>query len=344
MHGHGHAASANVRRALGQADRAVGVDHCDRGGGTGVVAPEPGGDAASPQLAFQFGVVVLVLLGGLQGLDVTHMRVHGSGNPARPLFSAVHQAEFQGVDTQLLGQFVQGGLHAECGRRSARRPVGCRFRPVDHHVDGGEMAVWNVILAHHALDRCADGRARESARFIDQFSFTGDQFSIFGCANLDLDLCARRRTRGLKYLGPSQLDLDRTAGLPGQKGCDGLDVRDALGAESAADLHGDSFDLSDRDAQEPGGLVADGELSLAAGPNGHLAVGLPVGNSCLGLDITLVNCLGGRLFLDDHIGVFETLFNVAQTEFKLVRYVRLHALSIVFQDPAGSEGGAGNSS
>ena len=67
-----------------------------------------------------------------------------------------------------------------------------------------------------------------------------------------------------------------------------------------------------------------------------------MGYAGLGLDVPLVHRLGGGLFLHDEIGVFEALLHIAKTEFKFVGDVGSHAFGVVFQQPAGPEGRAGN--
>ena len=65
-------------------------------------------------------------------------------------------------------------------------------------------------------------------------------------------------------------------------------------------------------------MVAYGKLSLATRENGQFTVCLPLGHTCLGFDVPLVDRLSSRRFFNDYISIFKTLFNVTEIEFKLV--------------------------
>ena len=110
------------------------------------------------------------------------------------------------------------------------------------------MAVWNVILAHHALDTSANGRAGKRPSFVNQFGFGGNQFAVLGRTKFYTNLCAGSGASALEYFGSRQLDFDRSAGLLRKQGCDGLNVGDALGPESSANLHRNRFYLAHRDS------------------------------------------------------------------------------------------------
>lgn len=59
-------------------------------------------------------------------------------------------------------------------------------------------------------------------------------------------------------------------------------------------------------------------MALGAGPYRQATVGVPLGRSRMGLDVTLMD--GGRigLFLDDEIRFLEAFFDIAQCELELV--------------------------
>ena len=127
------------------------------------------------------------------------------------------------------------------------------------------MAIWNIVLAHHALDTSSDRGAGECASLIDQLSFGGNQFTFLGCAQFNFNLGSRSRSCALKHFDSGQLDLNRSPCLAGEKSGYGLHVGDALGTKTTTNFHGDCFDVTNRDSQEPGCVVTYGELALAAG-------------------------------------------------------------------------------
>ena len=69
-------------------------------------------------------------------------------------------------------------------------------------------------------------------------------------------------------------------------------------------------------------MVAHREVSLAAAPDGHVAVGAPVRGRGMRLDVALMYCLGLELSLDHDVGLRETGFDVSQTELESVGHVR----------------------
>ena len=262
---------------------------------------------------------------------------HGAGHPSHTLLGAVQEPELQRVHSQLLAQLVDGGLHGEGRCRSARRPVGRGLGPVDDHVVGHQVRVGNVILGHHALGARRDRRAGEGPGLVDQRRLGRDHLAFPGGAELDLDLGAGGGTGGLEDFLAGHLHLDRVAALAGQKRRHGLHVDHGLCAKAAADFQRDGLDVGHRDAHEPGGVVAHGELALAAGPDGQFAVGTPLRGAGVGFDIALVyrNRLG--FLLNDYIGLLETLFHVAEAELELVGDVAARAVLALVQQSAGAQ-------
>ena len=88
-HRHGGAAAADVNRAFGEVDRTVVVDGNGGRRHTAAVEPKAPGHAASPIGAFELGVVVLRVLGGLHGFFAADLPVHRAIGAARSLFSGV---------------------------------------------------------------------------------------------------------------------------------------------------------------------------------------------------------------------------------------------------------------
>ena len=258
-----------------------------------------------------------------------------------PSFGAVQEPEFQRVHSQFLAQLVDGGLHGEGRGWRARRPVGRGLGPVDDHVVGHQVGVGNVVLGHHALSAGGNRRAGEGARLVNQRRFGGHQLALIGSAELDLDLGAGGGAGGLEHLLAGHLHLDRVAALAGEQGRHRLHVDHGLGAEAAADFQGDGLDVGDGDAHESRGMVAHGELALAAGPDGQLSVSAPLGGASVGLDVALVYRDGLGFLLNDDVGLLEALLNVAEAELELVGDVADLGIIIVVQQSAGAQRGVG---
>ena len=72
-------------------------------------------------------------------------------------------------------------------------------------------------------------------------------------------------------------------------------------------------------------MVAKGEMALAASPDGHRIVGVPLGGGRMGLDVPLVDRLGVVLPFQDYIGFLKSLRNVARAKLEAVGDVALLA-------------------
>ena len=68
-------------------------------------------------------------------------------------------------------------------------------------------------------------------------------------------------------------------------------------------------------------MVAQGEVALAAGPDGHRAVGAPLRRGRVRFDVALVHRAGVKLPLHDDIRLGEPGVGVAQPELEAVGYV-----------------------
>ena len=132
-------------------------------------------------------------------------------------------------------------------------------------------------------------------------------------------------------------NLDRATNLASQRRDDGLEVATALAlpTETATDLHGDNVHLPHRDPKDAAGVVAQSEVTLTAGPDGHSVIGVPTGGCGVGFDITLVNRFGVVLPLDDLVSLRETGLDIAQAELEVIGDVGTVA-PVAFGPAAGS--------
>ena len=199
------------------------------------------------------------------------------------------------------------------------------------------MSVGNVVLSHHALGARRDRRTRESPRFVNQRRLGGNHLALFGRAQLYLDLGAGGWAGGLEHLLAGHLYLHRVAALTREQRRHRLHVHHCLCAEPATDFQRDGLDVGNRDAHEPGSVIANCELPLAAGPDGQLAVGSPLGGASVGLDVALVYRDGlGLLFYDD-VGLLEALFHVTEAELELVGDVAALGIVVFVQQATGAQ-------
>ena len=167
------------------------------------------------------------------------------------------------------------------------------------------------------------GEPGKRSGFIDQARLGCGEPAVPRSADLHLDVTAGGRAGAREDLGAGHGDLDRPAGLAGQRPDDGFQVAAALAlaSEAAADLHGDDVDLPDGHAQDAAGVVAQGKVALAAGPDGHRVVGVPAGGGRVGLNVSLVDLAGVVLALHDDIGLGEAGLQVSGSELEVVGHV-----------------------
>ena len=233
---------------------------------------------------------------------------------------------------------------AESARRSARRPVGGGLGLVQHHVVGINAGVGYVVGAEDAIGRSRHRGAGECAGLVGQVRLGGGDTALFCRSHLHLEIAAGGGAGGLEYLGAGHGELHRVPGLPGEDGGQGFQVYGELAAKAAANLHRDHLDLGNGDAQEPGRILPDTKMALAAAPDGQVAVCAPESGSSVGLDVPLVDGGGIVLSFNHHVRLLEALLRVAHLDDKVVGYVGgLFGVGVVPQAP-GSNGGSGQGS
>ena len=271
LHRHGGPRAADVRRTLDEADGAVRVHAGDGAGRAGAVEPRAGGHAATPVRAGERLRQVRVLLRRLQGFHESNLAEDRAGGLAAALLGRVAQPELHRVHAQLLADFVDDRLGGKgCGGRT-RGAVGRRLLGVDHHVDALDEAVGHFVGGQHGAAARRHGRAGEGARLVYQRAVGGGQLPFTGRAQLDPDVAGRGRPGALEHFAPRHGNLHWLSALAGEGRDHRLQVAAALALapEPAANLHGDDFDAGHGDAQDGGGVVAQGEVALAAGPDGN---------------------------------------------------------------------------
>ena len=70
-------------------------------------------------------------------------------------------------------------------------------------------------------------------------------------------------------------------------------------------------------------------MTLAAAPDGHLAVGVPQNGGGVGFDVTLVHRRGAEFSLHNQIGFLEPFVQVTQLEEEVVGHVSRFAVVIL---------------
>ena len=254
------------------------------------------------------------LLRGLHAFDVADHAVGVAVGAARALLGRVLQPQFERVDVELLGQFVDHGLGGELGLRRAGRAVGGRLGLVDHHVVAVDGLVGNVVRGERAHRAGADGRAGVGAGLEGEVDLGGGQRAVPLRAHLDAHVGARGRPGREQHFLAVHRQLDGAAGLAGEDRGQRLEVDGDLAAEAAADLHRRDLHLRGREPHQRGDRVAHDERALRAGPDVERAVGAPVGGAVLRLDVTLMRHRGLELALDHDVGLLEAGVQVALGE------------------------------
>ena len=325
VHGHSGAGTADVRRTLNQADGAVG-HHAGHGAGrAGAVEPGAGGNAPSGHPAGRRGGrqrsrQVRMLLRGLQNLHHSDAPESGAANLPAALLRGVPQPELYRVQAQLFAQFVNGLLRREGRRRRAGRAVGGRLGHIGDHIVALNEPVGHVVGREHCAAAAGDGRAGKGAGFVNQRGLRRREPAVARPAHFHLDLAAGSGAGAGEHFGAAHGDFDRAAGLAGQGGGHGLQIAAALplAAEPAADFHRHDVHLPHRHAQDAAGVVPQGEMALAAGPDGDGVVVVPAGGGRVGFNVALMHLAGVVFPFYDGVGCGEARFRVAQGELEMV--------------------------
>ena len=216
---HYRTAAADIRRALDEAYRAVGVDAGHRAGWTAAVEPRAAGDAPSSQLAgFRFAharVVVGVTSACFQRLDVAYLVEHGPRGLAGTLLRAIDQPDLDRVDAQLLRQLIYGRLRREGCRRGTRSPVSSRLLRVYDHVVALDQSVGNGVGRKHRAASGGHGRPGKRPGLVHQLGLHSRHLAVAGGPDLYLGVCRGGRSRALEYLRAGHGDLYWRGGLFG---------------------------------------------------------------------------------------------------------------------------------
>ena len=292
-------------------DRAVVVEIGGGAGGAGAVYPESGGDSPAPPLALYGLGVVVVILGGLGGLNRADARVYDAGGAAGAFLSAVEDAEVYRIHAQSLAELVNDRLGGEGADGRARRAVGGGLGLVVHHVVGVYDDVGDVVWREDAVCRRAYGGAGERARLESQIGVGGGHAPVVGNAHLHLHPRAGRGAAGFHDLYAVHGYLDGGAGLLGQRDGERLQIDGGLAAESAAYLHGDYLDGRERHADDGCREVAYLEVPLRTAPDGDAVLRRPPAGGGVWLYVSLMDGLGSELALDGDFGLLEPRVNVA---------------------------------
>ena len=240
---------------------------------------------------------------------------------------------------QHLGELVHHGFHRECHLGLTRGAVGLNLLLVADDVVAIDQHVVHLVGPKAGESAAAHWGTRIRAGFIHHMQLAGDHCAVVFDAHLAAHEGGRCGAAADEDLGAIHRHLDRLAGLAGQDGSNRVRVGDALGAESAADFHGHNLHGGFGDADDGGGLGADVEDALGAGPDGHTAIGGPLGGGDVGLDVALVHGLGLELALDDDVGLGEALLDIADRVLDVSGNITLHAGIVAASEPFHAEVG-----
>ena len=323
MHGDRRSRAADVRRTLGQRDRAVRIDRKVDGGLQASVHPVAERDSASDILTLQRSVPVGMVPERFEHLHESDAREHRPVHLAGAFFRRVQQPELDGVDSELLCYLVHHRLRRELGVRRARRAVCRGLGLVENNVVGVHDGVRDVVRREDALGGSPDRRAGIRSRLERQMRLGRDEFAFLRRAHLDPDVGAGRRAGGLELIRAAHRHLDRMARLLGQHGHDRLSVRLELAAKAAADLLRRQLDLRQGHVEHLRRGVTNVEGALGTVPDVDAPVVAPVDGAGVRLDVALVHRRGVELALDDHVGFLEALGDIAPLVLRVIGDVAL---------------------
>ena len=127
---------------------------------------------------------MLVLQGGVHGLQVADARVSRPMHLPVALLGAVLAADFQRVHAQSLGDLVDDRFRRKSGVGGAWGAVGGRLGLVHHHVIAVHRHVRNRVGREDAHGASGDRRARERAGLVHQVGLRGHNAAVVGSAHL----------------------------------------------------------------------------------------------------------------------------------------------------------------
>ena len=341
LHGEHGAHPADIDGSGDERDGAVGVNGDGGGGLVAAVEPEAHGDAASAVRTLDGGGEVGVVDDGVLNLDAADGGEGHAVGHAVAFLGGVLEAEVHGLHADLLGELVDDALDGEGGLRGAGGAVGADLGLVDDDIVAIDDEVLDVVGGEGGGGAGADGGAGEGAGLVRHPELGGGDVALAGRADFGADGGGGRGAGRLEDLGAAHGDLHRCAALLREEGGHGVDVDVGLGAEAAADLHGNDGDLALGDAEDGGGLAADAEGALRARPDGDVAIGVPAGCGGVGLDVALVDGAGGELALDDDVGLREALVEVPALELEVAGDVAVDARVVAAGETLG-DGASGH--
>ena len=311
MHRDGRARPADVRGAFDQIDCAVRVDVQRAAGLEAHVEPESDRHAPALVRAFQRGLVVRVVPNRFKHLLATDSTEFRAIDATRAFLGRVPQPEFDRIHADLARDLVNHLLRSERSLRCAGRSVGGAARLVDDYVEAFDRDVLALVCGEDAHAARGDEGTRICARFVGQLGFHRLDRAVLGRADLDARVSAGRGAGSKEHVLAGHDDLDRAAALLRKERRDGFHVHGDLAAESAPDLGGRHADAGDRDLEDLGGDIAHHERTLGRTPQMQAAVVIPERRHVMGLDVALMHGRRVELALDDHVGLRETVADIA---------------------------------
>ena len=309
------ARAADVHRPLDEADGAV-VQHVgDNACHAGVVAAEAHAPAAASHLAL--GLLkrrghVVVLPDGMHDLFGAYAPVHHAVGAAVALSRYVEKAKLNRVNVERVGDLIHQGLGAVHHDRRTGSAIGLSARLVGDDVVAVDSYVVDQVWGEDRRRGPCQRRSGERPGFESHPAVRCGDLALVRDTHLHPHKRARRRAGGQEDLCAVHDHLHRVPAQLGQHRCDRLQVRRDLATESAADLQRYHLDLRHRHIEYARNVVSDAEVSLAGAPHGKPTVRRPPRGRVLGLDVSLVDGLGGVLALEDVVGLLEACIEVAK--------------------------------
>ncbi len=231
------------------------------------------------------------------------------------------QPHLDQVDAEGTRDFVNQRLGRECSHRRSRRTIGGDLRLVDHHIEGFDEEIGDVVRRERAHGASPGRRSAVGARLVIQRCRRGDDRAVLLRAHLHPDLRGRGRARGAEHLVARHHHLDRALRHAREHDRERLQVHGNLPAEPAADLAWRDLDVRCIEPEDHGGRIAHQERTLRACPDVDAAVLVHAGDAGMRLDVSLVTRGRAEHALHDDVGLGKALLDVAARQFHPTRDV-----------------------
>ena len=243
LHRNRRSGSANIRRTLDQADRAIGIDTGSRTRLQAHVEPEPRSDPASAVLTVELRLVVIRRQRSFHAFLVTNSRINRTICASRALFRRIVEPKLEWIDIQLLANFVDNRFRSKSGIGRPRRPIGHGLRFIDQHLVAVNQHMGNIVGRENAHRTWRRPTAGKTTRLIRHIGISCDHLTRFVNPHFALDKRASGRASRLQNFCATHDHLDGAPRLSRHNCGQRLEINPNFAPESTPDFHGNDLDL-----------------------------------------------------------------------------------------------------